>query len=57
MGGDGDGDGLAAEYVFGSGVLVDGWMDGEVVLLVRRRGSLIKKDVSLSISRNMRCEF
>lgn len=24
-------------WVFASGVLVDGWMDGEVVLLMRRR--------------------
>ncbi len=39
MGGDWDGVGvgLAAECVFRSRVLVDGWMDGEVVLLMRRR--------------------
>ncbi len=47
----GDGVGLAAEYVFGSGVLVDGWMDGAVVLLVRRRGLLIRMDVRVEISR------
>jgi len=38
-------------WVFASGVLVDGWMDGEVVLLVRRRGLLIKMDVRVEISR------
>jgi len=36
------GDGLAAKCVFASGVLVDGWMDGEV---------LINVDVRVEISR------
>jgi len=36
---------------WGFGGWMDGWMDGEVVLLVRRRGLLIKMDVRVEISR------
>jgi len=38
-------------WEWGFGGWMDGWMDGEVVLLVRRRGLLIRMDVRVEISR------